>query len=101
MSEKNALTLLPERVNIWIAQIFPFLATPLAGSPDCRLVLKPAAIPETCVPWSQILVEPMVQLSISGLAAPAPICEPCPFGHSVLPPATLLLEKQASAITLP
>src|SRR6478672_4764775 len=68
------------------------LATPLNVWPaDAPL---PAAMPATCVPCMQLSSE-------HGAAAPAPNCWPVPFGQvDSLTPACVV-EKQASAITLP
>src|SRR5262245_37377731 len=91
-----------KRVNTWMAQMNPFLATPLGGSaPICRLVLSPAAMPATCVPCWQRFVDPLRHWAVSGLAAPGPTCVGVPLGQSdtrPAPPAPLANEKHASAM---
>src|SRR5262245_303796 len=96
------LAALSKRVKIWTAKILPFLATPFGGSPPCWLVFRPAAMPATCVPWSQIFCEPLMQAAVSASAAPTPVWLDPPPGHRVTcPPPPPAFEKQASAATLP
>src|SRR6185437_8855785 len=91
-----------KRVKTWTAKILPSRATPFVGSPVLWLVLRPAAMPDTCVPCWQRLVEPLMQLAVVESAAPTPVCEFSPFGQSdTPPPPPPALEKQASATTLP
>src|ERR1700674_140550 len=95
-----------KRVKIWTAKILPSLETPFGGSPAPWLVLKPAAMPATCVPCSQSCTDPLMHCAVAELAAPAPVCVGVPFGHRLTvvglpsPPAPAS-EKHASAITLP
>src|SRR5918999_4662048 len=63
-----------KRLNTCIAMISASLATPL------ETVLLPAAIPATCVPWSQLLTVGKGQLT----PAPSPTCSSIPLGQSVV-----------------
>src|SRR5262249_43475984 len=78
-----------------------FLATPLAGLPAGLpgVLFRPAAMPATCVPWSHRFAPALRQASMVGSAAPRPVCDLCPLGHSEtsVPRA---LEKHTSATTL-